>query len=332
MQWAATSDEDTQVQRRHWDVVIVGAGPAGLSAALVLGRCRRNVLVCDDGAPRNAAARELHAFITRDGTPPARLRSLARRELDQYPGVRLQDGRVRRVRKHDRSFTLELDGGARCSARKLLLATGVSDDLPRLDGFERFYGRSAHLCPYCDGWESRDEPIAVYGKRARAFEMARSMTAFSGDIVVVSNGASGLQAGQKRQLARNGIRLVEDRIARLLGRRGQLEAIEFVDGSRLPRRRLFFDTPSHARSELPRQLGCRIRSDGSVHCSGYEATDVPGVFVAGNVAGDVQLAIFAAAEGAKAAFGINRSLTREDFERRATGRRIVEHPTAEPGE
>jgi thioredoxin reductase len=320
------------MDRRHWDVAIVGAGPAGLSAALVLGRCRRNVLLCDDGAPRNAAARELHAFMTRDGTPPARLRSLARTELRRYPSVRPREGRVVRARRRGRGFAVELAGGAEYTARKLLLATGVTDELPRLAGFERFYGRSVHLCPYCDGWESRDEPIAVYGKRARAFEMARSMTAFSTDIVVVSNGASGLQSAQKRQLARNRIRLVEGRIARLVGRGGQLQAIEFTDGTRLPRRRLFFDTPSHARSELPRQLGCSIREDGSVHCSGYEATDVPGVFVAGNVVGDVQLAIFAAAEGAKAAFGINRSLTREDFERRATGRRIVEHPTRGPAD
>jgi thioredoxin reductase len=317
------------MERKHWDAVIVGAGPAGLSAALVLGRCRRDVLVCDDGAPRNAAARELHAFITRDGTPPARLRALARRELQRYPGVRLHDGQVTQVRGRGARFDLQLADGTRLSARKLLLATGVVDDLPRVAGFERFYGRSVHLCPYCDGWESRDEPIAVYGRRARAFEMARSMTAFSSDIVVVSNGAAGLQAAQRRQLGRNGIRVVEQRIAKLVGRGGHLQAVEFEDGSRLPRRRLFFDTPSHARSGLPRQLGCRIRQDGSVHCSGYEATDVPGVFVAGNVAGDVQLAVFAAAEGAKAAFGINRSLTREDFERRATGRRIVAHPTGE---
>jgi thioredoxin reductase len=126
--------------------------------------------------------------------------------------------------------------------------------------------------------------------------------------------------------------VIEERIARLDGRGDQLETIVFIDGRRLPCRRLFFDLPSHGRVDLPRQLGCRIRRNGSVHCSGYEATDVPGVFIAGNIVGDVQLVVFAAAEGAKAAFGIHRSLTREDFELNATGRRIVEHPTDEPGE
>ena len=145
--------------------------------------------------------------------------------------------------------------------------------------------------------------------------------------MLCTDGRSGLQAAQEQQLERNGIRLVETPIARLRGRNGQLEQIEFRDGTCLPRRRLFFDTPLHGRSALPQRLGCRVRRNGTVHCSGYEATDVPGVFIAGNVAGDVQLVIFAAAEGAKAAFGINRSLTREDFERHATGKRIVEHPT-----
>jgi len=310
-----------------WDAIIVGGGPAGLSAALVLGRCRRRVLVCDAGQPRNRHASALHAFLTRDGLAPTEFLAFARASLEPYASVQLRACTVTSARAIDRRFELRLGDGAQMRCRKLLLATGVRDDIPKIPGIGEFYGRSVHHCPYCDGWESRDEPIAVYGKRGRAFEMARAMTAWSNDLVVCSNGASGLDSGQKRQLARNGIRIIEDRIAGLSGRDGQLDAIVFEGGRRLARRRLFFDTPSRGQAELPRQLGCRIRRDGSVHCSGYEATDVPGVFIAGNIAGDVQLVIFAAAEGAKAAFGINRSLTREDFELSATGRRIVEHPT-----
>jgi thioredoxin reductase len=314
-----------------WDVIIVGGGPAGLSAALVLGRCRRRVLVCDAGQPRNRHATALHAFLTRDGLPPNEFVALARASLEPYPTVRLRSCTVVSVRAGERHFELRLEDSVQLRCRKLLLATGVRDDLPKIPGIEAFYGRSVHHCPYCDGWEARDEPIAVCGKRGRAFEMARAMTAWSSDLVVCSNGAAGLDVEQKRQLARNGIRIIEDRIAALSGRAGQLDAIVFEGGRRLPRRRLFFDTPTRAQTSLSRQLGCRIRRDGSVHCSGYEATDVPGVFIAGNIAGDVQLVIFAAAEGAKAAFGINRSLTREDFELSATGRRIVEHPTGNSG-
>ena len=309
-----------------WDAIVVGGGPAGLSAALVLGRCRRRVLVCDAGEPRNRHSHQLHAYLTRDGVPPAEFLDMARAGLAAYPGVEIRRCTVAGAERAGRQFVLRLADGTQARARKLLLATGVRDELPRIEGIEEFYGRTVHHCPYCDGWESRDEPIAVYGRRSRAFEMSRAMTAWSDDIVLCSDGAAGLTTEQKRQLARNGVRIIEERILRLAGSDGQLDAIVFAGGRRLARRRLFFDLPSHAQSELPRQLGCRIRRDGSVHCSGYEATDVPGVFTAGNVAGDVQLVVFAAAEGAKAAFGINLSLTRENFELNATGRRIVEHP------
>jgi thioredoxin reductase len=317
------------MDRKTWDAIIVGGGPAGMSAALVLGRCRREVLVCDAGEPRNRHAAAMHAFLTREGVSPAGFHALARENLARYPTVEWQSCTVERIATVGRQFDVRLGDGTLLQARKVLLSTGVRDDLPELEGIEQFYGKTVHHCPYCDGWESRDEPIAVYGRRNRAFEIARAMTAWTDDLVLCTNGASGLDAEQKRQLARNGVRIIEDRIACVTGREGQLEAIVFANGRRLPRRRLFFDLPSHARFDLPRQLGCRIRRDGTVHCTDYEATDVPGVFVAGNIAGDVQLVVVAAAEGAKAAFGINRSLTREDFELNATGHRIVEHPTTD---
>lgn len=315
------------MEGRTWDVIVVGGGPAGLSAALVLGRCRRSVLVCDSGEYRNRHAEAMHGFLSRDGMPPGDFLRRAREDLAPYTSIELRACTVVHVEPLEHRFRITLDaGGPALLCRKLLLATGVVDELPKLARVEEFYGRTVHHCPYCDGWEARDQPIAVYGRRSRAFEMSRAMTAWSDDVVLCTDGASGLDAAQKRELERNGVRLVTDRIDHLDGADGRLEAIVFTNRRRLPRRRLFFDLPSHAQAELPRQLGCRLRRDGSVHCARYEATDVPGVFVAGNIAGDVQLVIFAAAEGAKAAFGINRSLTREDFELNATGRRVVEHP------
>lgn len=234
---------------------------------------------------------------------------------------------ARRERRGLLRVRLEHRRPVRC--RKLLIATGVFDELPPIRGIETFFGKSVFQCPYCDGWELRGEPVAVYGKQKRGFEMARAMTAWSDDIALCTNGPSRLSEEARAQLARNGIRLYEDRIERLDGRNGLMRAVIFAGGGKLPRKALFFDTRTHAQSKLAQSLGCEFTREGGVKSGQYEATNVPGVFVAGNIIKDVQLAIVAAAEGTRAAFGINKTLTREDFAANATGSRRVQHPVTE---
>jgi thioredoxin reductase len=318
------------VATKLWDVVIAGAGPAGLSAALVLGRARRTVLLCDTGTPRSWAAKEMHGFLTRDGIRPSEFRRLAHRELSRYPGVVFRATEVNAAaRTADGHFAVTIGKGSRVRSRKLLIATGVVDHLPMLEGIEQFFGTSVFQCPYCDGWEMRDAPIAVYGKRRRGFEMARAMTAWSRNIVLCTDGAAMLSETERAHLQRNRISIIEQRIERLDGRRGQLREIVFCGGRRLKRSALFFDTPSSGQSTLAQALGCQFARHGGIKCGQHEATSVPGVFVAGNIIKDVQMAIVAAAEGTRAAFGINRALTREDFDRRATGSRRIQHPSLE---
>jgi len=313
-----------------WDTVIVGGGPAGLSAALVLGRCCRRVLVCDDGQPRNRASKALHGFLTRDGIAPSEFLQLARQQLQRYENVHLLDRKVTDITRQSKSlFRVVLGDGHSELARKVLIATGVVDQLPPIARIEEFWGKSVHQCPYCDGWELRGAPVAVYGKRTRGLEMARALTAWTSDIALCTDGRSRFSAEIRTHLQRNGVEVIEERIVALEGKDGQLDALVFDGGRRLPRRALFFDTPSVSRLELARNLGCQITRKGAVRCGQYEATSVPGVFVAGNLIKDVQLVIVAAAEGTRAAFGINRSLTREDFERRATGMQHVEHPAVD---
>jgi thioredoxin reductase len=296
-----------------WDVVIAGAGPAGLSAALVLGRACRRVLLCDTGTPRSWASKEMHAYLSRDGIVPARFLDIARREVRRYPGVRFMPVEVTTARRQRDGFRVNLAGRPAVRTRRLLIATGLFDIVPRIPGIDELFGRSVFQCPYCDGWEMRNRRIAVYGRRQRGFQMARAMTAWTRDIVLCTDGPSRYTAEQRAQLERNRIRLVERRVARLAGTRGRLRAVVFADGSTIPADGLFFDTPSRGQSKLAESLGCRFGRNGGVLCGEYEATSVPGVFVAGNIIRDVQLSIVAAAEGARAAFGINRSLTREDF-------------------
>jgi thioredoxin reductase len=297
-----------------WDVVIAGAGPAGLSAALVLGRARRKVLLCDTGTPRNWASKEMHGFPTRDCIAPEEFRRLAHDELARYPGVVYRTAEVTAAARDSNGyFRVELDQRRPVRSRKLLIATGVFDHLPTIEGIEQLFGTSVFQCPYCDGWEVRDAPVAAYGKRRRGFEMARALTAWTSDIVLCTDGAATLSSTDRRHLRRNNIPIIEERIARLDGEGGRLQAIVFRTGRRLERSALFFNTPWSSQSKLAESLGCQFARHGGVKCWEYEATSVPGVFVAGNIIRDVQLAIVAAAEGTRAAFGINRALTREDF-------------------
>jgi thioredoxin reductase len=309
-----------------WDVVIAGAGPAGLSAALILGRARRRVLLCDTGTPRSWAAKEMHAYLSRDRIAPEEFRTLARGEVLRYPGVRFLPEEVRTARRRGLGFEVRIGDGRVVRARKLLIATGVFDMLPRIPGIEPLFGSSVFQCPYCDGWEMRGRRIVAYGKGRRGYEMARALTAWTDDIVLCSNGRTALGRAERAHLAGNGIPLVEKRIERLDASGGKLRAVVFRDGEVLRCQALFFDTPSRSQSSLAESLRCRFARHGGILCGQYEATSVPGVFVAGNIIRDVQLSIVAAAEGARAAFGINRALTREDFERRATGARTIEHP------
>jgi thioredoxin reductase len=313
------SDTDIDARLPTWDVLIVGAGPAGLSAALILGRCCRRVLLCDTGTPRSFASHEMHGFVSRDGIDPNAFRALSRDQLRAYPNVVFKVTEVERITAcKDGLFDFETGGGAIQTARKVLLATGVFDQLPDLPGVEALFGVSVHPCPYCDGWEMRDRRVAVYGKGERGFEMARAMTAWvKSHMVLCTDGGERLSSTQLAQLGANDIEVVTDKINLLITEGSQLRAIRFAHGREIPCEALFFDTPCHPQSDLAKQLGCHTTQSGAIDCGEYEASSTPGVFAAGNVLKDVQLSIVAAGEGARAAFGINRALTREDFAQHA---------------
>ncbi len=306
-----------------WDVIVVGAGPAGLSAALILGRCRRRVLVLDSNRPRNHASRAVHGFLTRDGIPPRELRRLAREQLAPYDTVRLAQLEVTRALPIASGFQIVLGDGTRRRSRKLLLATGVIDETPDLEGFDEFYGKSLFHCPYCDGWESRDRAIAVYGRGKNVVGLAIKLTAWSRDLVVCTDGER-LSSRHLALLDAHGIGARPQRIARLEGRRGQLERVIFADGEALARDVMFFSTRQRQASDLAAQLGCAFTRKGAVATGEYELTDVPGVFVAGDASRLVQLAIVAASEGAQAAFAINTQLTDEDRAAPSASRRVTD--------
>jgi thioredoxin reductase len=311
------------------DVIIVGGGPAGLSAALILGRCRRRAVVFDSGEPRNAASRALHGYLTRDGIAPSEFLKIGRKQLAPYDTVEFRHAKVARVERGDHRFIAILESGERVSARMLLLASGVVDELPQIEGFRQFYGVSAHSCPFCDAWEHRDQPLAVIGGDKDAADLALELLLWSKNIVLCTNGGTRCHRALLDRLEENGVRIIDRLVAALEGLGNKLECIRFHDGSKIPCAALFFSPAQHQRSHLAEMLGCEFcEADSGVQCGENGATNVPGVYVAGNASRGVQLIIAAAAEGMQAAFAINSALLEADAPR---GKVLETAVTAECG-
>jgi thioredoxin reductase len=288
-----------------FDVLVAGGGPAGLSAALMLGRCRRRVLVCDLAEARNRRSSALHGYLTRDGIAPGDLTAIGREELGPY-GVEYRRAGVTAVDWRRDRF-LVTAGGASEETRFLLLATGVVDDLPAVAGLSDCYGRSVFHCPYCDGWEWRDRRLAVLGRSQSAVGTSLGLKTWSPDIVLCTGGAR-LPKRARERLARNEIAVRTAPIARLDHDQGRLQAVAFADGELLARDALFFCTDQHPQSDLAVRLGCRLTGRGTVATGNLCETNVPNVFVAGDASRDAQFAVVAAAEGVKAAVAINKAL------------------------
>lgn len=297
-----------------YDCLVVGGGAAGLSAALMLGRCRRRVLVCDTGEPRNRWSKSIHGYLTRDGTSPQEFLGIARRELRRYPTIESRSARVMDARQTNHGFEVICADGTRLASRKLLLATGVVDDLPAIPGLPELYGSSVHHCPYCDAWEWRDQPIAVYGQGEAASGLALALTVWTSEIVLCTDAKGRLGPSLRRRLARHDIEVRQDRIARLEGQHGNLERIAFQDGGSIERRALFLTTGQQQHSDLTRRLGCKFTEHGTVDTGKCESTNVAGLFVAGDASKETQFVIVAAAEGAEAGMAINQALLNEDLE------------------
>jgi thioredoxin reductase len=296
------------------DCAIIGGGPAGLNAALVLGRARRRVLVFDDNHPRNAVTQESHGFVTRDGVKPHEFRAIAHQELRKYPSVDMQFVRVTAIRKASDAFEITTEKGDVFSAKTVLLATGLKEFLPPIDGLHDYYGKSVFCCPYCDGWELRDKPLVVISEGPHTFHLVKVVWNWSHDLLVCTNGHQVLTKEQQATLRQKGVEVVEDRITALVGKGGQLERIVFATKVEKARHGGFVAPQLLQASPFGEELGCEMNVMGGIVADPFGRTTVPRVYAAGDasVVVPAQLVI-AAAEGSRAAAGVNTDLTESEF-------------------
>jgi thioredoxin reductase len=309
------------------DVLIIGAGPAGLSAALVLGRARRDVVVVDAGRPRNAGASRMYGYLSRDGLPPDELLSVGRQEVERY-GVRILAGEVTRVRRDGEDLVAEVQDVGDVRARRVLLATGLQDAPPSLDGVAERWGRDVLHCPYCHGYEVRDLPVAVLARGAVSVHYAQVVRQWSPDVLLLRHTLDDLADEDREQLAARGIRVVDGEVRRLVTDGERLTGVELVDGTVVPCDVVFVGaaTGTNPHDRLLRDLGARFTAGSVTELPEVDQTgrtSVPGVWAAGNVADPTAQVVVAAAQGYGAAVAINADLIDEDVAAAVTAHRAT---------
>ena len=297
-----------------YDAAIVGAGPAGLSAALAVARACRRVVLVDDGRPRNGPAAQAWGFVTRDGAPPESLRAAGRAELARYD-VTVLDAHVETAERTPGGFRLRLDraDGPALTARTLVLATGIADILPAVPGLAEAWGAGVAHCPYCHGWDLRGRPTAFYGAGDDAFEMGRFLTLWTDRLTVVSDGPAGLTPEQRQELDARGVAVDERPVGRIEQTDGNVSAVVFEDGGRLVVGAVYVKPDVRPKSGLAETLGATTNAKRIlVTDDAGRVANVPGLYLAGDTAEAQHQVVLAAASGTRVAFALNHDLLVRD--------------------
>ncbi|MBG0833242.1 NAD(P)/FAD-dependent oxidoreductase [Planomonospora sp. ID67723] len=313
----------------RYDVVVVGGGAAGLSGALVLARARRSVLVVDAGRPRNAPAAHAHGYLSRDGMPPLEILAAGRDEVTGYGGEIVEGTVIEAERLADGGFRVVLEDGRTVVADRLLVTTGLVDELPEVPGVAELWGRDVLHCPYCHGWEVRDQPIGVLATGPLAVHQALLWRQWSKDVTLFLHDAPPLGDDEREQLTARGVAVLDGEVTGLEMTGGRLTGVRLAGDRVIPRRALVVTPRLTARSGILTGLGLETTEQemGGHSIGSYIAADpsgatkVPGVWVAGNVANLTEQVIGAAAAGVRAAAAINADLVAEETRRAVTARR-----------
>ncbi|NOV02192.1 NAD(P)/FAD-dependent oxidoreductase [Paenibacillus planticolens] len=296
---------------QFFDVAIIGGGPAGLNAALVLGRARKRVVVIDEGRPRNRVTRESHGFLTRDGISPGEFRRIAKEQIQAYPSVHFVEETAHTISGEDGNFQITTGQGSTFRTKKLLFAVGMKDVPLEINGLQEVYGKSAFVCPYCDGWELRDQHLVLIGKGARALHSAKMLAGWTPHYVVCTNGPDELTEEEREELKLHNVPVFDAPIQQINSKDGMVEQVILKDGTQLNCTGIFFAPNLVPGSDLPRELGCQVTETSTIVVDAFGKTNVPGIYSAGDAATQMYQAIAAASMGALAGVGINNELLAE---------------------
>jgi len=298
-------------KEKIWDVIIIGAGPAGVSAATVLARSRRQVLIIDEGKQRNLRSHGLHNFITRDGILPPDFLQIAYEELARYP-VSFIKSRAENATRIDTGFSVTDTSGNAHRAKRLLLATGVTDSIPEIPGMAELWGCSVFHCPFCDGFECKEHEIGLYSNRHNGYGMAIALHHLSKKVTLFTDGAHYLKPAQRSELAERNIAVVHKKVKRLVHEKDRLLAIELMDGNQIACSSMFTNHGMAVNRQLHDQLGCKCTKKGAAITNRHQQTNVPGVYVAGDASIDMHFVVVAAAEGVKAGVALHNDLLQQE--------------------
>ncbi|WP_109022140.1 NAD(P)/FAD-dependent oxidoreductase [Leptospira kobayashii] len=298
---------------KTWDVIIVGGSFAGLAAALALGRAIRNVLVIDDSKPCNANTPHAHNLLTHDGKPPFEIKRLAKAELSNYSTVQFLDSKAIKISQSNPHFEVKVESGEIHFAKKIIFATGVTDVMPNIPGFKESWGISVFHCPYCHGYEVRDQKLGVFANGDIGYESVKLISQWSKNLTLFTNGPSSLSKEQTLKLKEKEIKIIETEISSIENNNGYLTEILLKDGKAEPLNALMARVPFVQHSHLPLDLGVELDEMGYIKVDGFNKTNLKGVYATGDSTTMLRSLAAAIASGTLSGAMINKELIGDDF-------------------
>jgi thioredoxin reductase len=299
--------------QREFDVIIIGGSYSGLAAGMALGRALRQVLIIDSGNPCNKQTPYSHNFITQDGKTPTDIALLARQQVEKYGTVKFMNGLAVRGSKVEKGFEIKVGSGETFSAKKLIFATGIKDTIPDIDGVKECWGISVLHCPYCHGYEVKNESTGVLGNGEKGFEFVSLISNWTKDLTLFTNGKSTLTTNQAAKLNSHRIELIETEIERLEHTHGQLHNIIFKDGTTSPIKAFYAPSPFEQHCGIPEALGCELTDEGYLKTDSSQRTSVHGVYACGDNSIRLRTVANAVAMGTTAGMMINKEIVLEEF-------------------